>query len=226
MLKRLKLGQLGTRTVEWCAAAAVVVLALQLVLPAARTSYRHAAIKRTAVRGQQLHALITGINRTAELAPALEPYWPTNRFVNSTRYFRTFFTSGLCTNAFPAELLAAPGVPALTSTNPADFSFSNNAWCITMPAPNQTNDYPLLFTRNFSAGDKKHPILTDVTEFNRREAPFGDNAGIVVSARGVVRVIRATDLTAEVTLQSLFNPTGATNEFQSPYAAGERVIAP
>jgi hypothetical protein len=155
--------------------------------------------------------------------------WPTDSYGSSTEYFLDFFQSGLCTNAFPVDWLAAPGVPAFSGTNLADFAASNNAWCVAVPIKGQTNDFPFLFTRNLSAKkdseQAKGRSLGEIERLASDIAPFGDDVGIVVSWRGAVQVIKADELGEDVKLPQLFNPASATNRFLTPWASKKRVRA-
>ena len=210
-------GRLTARWAEFAVALIVVAVFAALVMPALRTANRHRAIALLAANGERLWGAIVRANRRAEASEEMSPMWPTNRNVGATEYFVGFFESDLYTNAFPADWLAAPGVPVFSGTNTADFAESNNAWCVSVPFPGQTNDFPFLFSRNFvSEEDERGGSIINIKELNPDSVPFGADVGIVVSYRGVVQVIKADDLGEEVKLSSLFNPTAATNQFLTP----------
>jgi len=215
-------GGLVSLMAERIVALGVVALFVAMVVPALIQANRHRDIVRLTQNGQRLREAIIRANQIAGVTESMSVMWPTNSRSGSTEYFLDFFHSDLYTNAFPADWLAAPGVPVFSGTNMANFTASNNVWCIAAPLQGQTNDFPFLFTRNFSVKKDKGRMVSEITRLNPDIAPFGDEVGIVVSYRGAVRVIKADELTKEVQLPGLFNPTSETNQFLTPWAKERR----
>ncbi|MDP6630998.1 MAG: hypothetical protein QGH42_00710 [Kiritimatiellia bacterium] len=211
-----------SRLAEVIVSLGVIVLFIALVSPAWVTANRHRDIVRLVASGERLREAIVSANVNAELVEDVSPLWPTNNYASSTEYFVEFFESDLYTNAFPAGWLAAPGVPQFVGTNTLAFTATNNAWCIAVPVEGQTNDFPFLFTRNLSLGKapekRKISTVDEITQLDPERTPFGGGQGIVISYKGTVQVIKARELSNEVRLPERFNPTGATNEFLTPWS--------
>lgn len=213
----------GVRMGEVVAASVVIAAFVIVAVVATRTVRRHEEVVSVAANIQQLREILFAANRAADPAKKQVPLWPTNGCESSTKFFISFFNSGLYTNAFPSDLLSGPGVPAFSGTNIVKFAPSNNIWCITIPSQSQTNDFPFLFTRNFLAGnDGKGTNLADVSILAKKVEPFGADVGVVVSYLGTVKIIRAGDLTNKAVLPRLFNPSGASNTFLSPWPPRHR----
>jgi len=211
-----------SRTAERIVALVIVAAFAVLVGPALTKANRHRETVRLVAKARVLREAIVTANLNTELVEDVSPLWPTNNYASSTEYLVEFFESDLYTNAFPAGWLAAPGVPRFVGTNTLEFTATNNAWCIAVPVEGQTNDFPFLFTRNLSPGKapgkQKIRTVDEIDQLDPERTPFGGILGIVISYKGTVQVIKARELTNDVKLPQLFNPTGATNEFLTPWS--------
>ena len=105
------------------------------------------------------------------------------------------------------------------TTNPAEFSAKNNAWCImaVTDVGNLDSGTPLFFTRNIGPDSSKpeNQRLDRVSGGNSKyppnNVPFGDKMVVVIGRGGQARIRRASEMS-----QSDFNPGHATNVFLAP----------
>jgi hypothetical protein len=132
------------------------------------------------------------------------PYPQGTEYANSTDYFRNVVTSKIMNVSF--SFFSAPNVPPPASETPADFTASNNAWCIVSDIMDTTKDgTPVLFTRNVSG-----TILTTNNTLTETMNPFGDKGAVVVQKGGSALALRSTDISIS------FNPVAATNTILRP----------
>lgn len=116
---------------------------------------------------------------------------------SSTDFFRICIVSNVLEN-FALNDFGDPALPAPASTNAADFTASNNAWCITLNCNSNTlPETPFLFSRNFcqvsSPRRGEPPIygnsLRDIKALCPRTKPLGSKYGVVITFGGSMRVL-------------------------------------
>ena len=96
----------------------------------------------------------------------------------------------------------------------------HNVWCVTLDIDgNMKAGVPVLFTQNFKFKSRgQDATLDQMIGLEPKARPYGDEAGIVIMRGGGGLVLDAKTAT-----QTNFNPTGATNRFLWPLAAGQDV---
>jgi prepilin-type N-terminal cleavage/methylation domain-containing protein len=144
------------------------------------------------------------------------PVWPrSGEFATSTEFFKMCIASNLLGTDFSFKQMAAVGVPAVASTDPALFAARNNAWCIAMDMNEDAkSETPFIFTRNLVASGGG-AALSDIDSLQTGATPFGEALGVYVTYGGATLKIRRADV-AKAGLQRQFNPFGATNAFVRP----------
>jgi len=118
--------------------------------------------------------------------------YPDDSYSESTDFFRDCIESNWL-SGFSFSMLAAPGVPACTSTNIADFKNQNNAWILVENVGTTIDGCPLLLTRNFckagGAAVADGDMLNTIVELDPNAMPFGDKLAVVISKGSSVKII-------------------------------------
>ncbi len=204
---------LAGKRIGWRLAGLGFALAT-VVVAAAWGTYRSRALERDK---QKAYLLFSGFapNYTAILVEGFEameadtfPAWGV--FPNSTAFFAGLVERCIL-NGATFDLFALPGVPPCRSAAPADFSCSNNAWCVVADYRTEWygKDVPFLFTRNLAI-DSLSEASAEALE---GIAPYGKKGVLALypDAWGCrVKFIPATDIA------TAFNPLHVTNRVLRP----------
>lgn len=131
-------------------------------------------------------------------------------FDNSTDYFIYVITNKIMNVDF--SFFSAPGILPAKSTDEADFTDINNAWCITADIGDSTPDgAPLLFTRNLNIMSTDDDLTTALSD----KDPFGKKGVVVVTKGGSSMSLKGD------TLVDNFNSVNSTNDVLRPTGALE-----
>ena len=163
---------------------------------------------RQAARALQEAPLHTPPGAALEPAPISDP--SRGVFATSTEYFQYLVTNGVLNVKF--AFFAVEGVPALGSTNAAEFTGRYNAWNVVTDINDSTPDgTPFMFTKNLDITsvrtdqDFRAHLKSDVDSFGNPVPAFGAKAVCVVGKGGSAMIVKADQL------QENFTPPGATN---------------
>ena len=112
-------------------------------------------------------------------------------FQDSTDYCRRLLEAG--SNTLDYSFFSLRGLPSARTTNAAEFTSANNAWCITANVDEQTPDRtPVIFTRNISVTNTAQctgPVAATLGD----EPPYGRDVAVVVLRGGTVMNVRPDD---------------------------------
>ncbi len=187
----------GFTLIELLVVIAIIGILAALLFPAITSALDKAKALRVSNNGKQIFMAIfdENVSRTALDLPSI---WPTSGSnANSTVYFQMLIDEQIL-QGVDFSYFSAPGVTPAASTNSADFTDVNNAWCITANISERTAaTVPFLFTKNITATD-----TADEPALDAAQDPFGDKFAIVITKGGSARVIPGSQFN-----QNTFNPT-------------------
>jgi len=187
----------GFTLIELLVVIAIIGILAALLFPAITGALDKAKALRVSNNGKQIFLAVFDEN-VSRIALDLPSIWPmSGSNSTSTAYFQMLVNDGVM-QGVDFSYFAGPGLNPASSTNSADFTAVNNAWCVTANITERTPaTVPFLFTRNITAATTgAAPAL------NPDENPFGSNFAIVITKGGSARVIPGRQFN-----QNTFNPT-------------------
>ncbi len=204
----------GFTLIELLVVIAIISVLATLLFPAVKAALLAGQATSVGSDGKQIWTGLYAVSLENEVA-GRPPVWPrADAYQTSTAYFQDCFSSNWLSGKYTFKYLSAPGLTAVSSVEPTDFSADNNAWCLVLGTDDNTKDEtPFMFTRNLTSttGGSR---LTDIDGFDKDINPFCDGIAVVVSVGGGIRLIRGRD--AGPGLQTQFNPLGEALTFVVP----------
>lgn len=189
----------GFTLIELLVVIAIIGILAALLFPAITSALDKAKALRVSNNGKQIFMAVfdENVSRTALDLPSIWPESGSN--ATSTVYFQMLIDEKIL-QGVDFSYFAAPGLSPASTTNSADFTAANNAWCITADITERTAaTVPFLFTRNITAAR-----TSDEPALDPEEDPFGDKFAVVITKGGSARVIPGAQFN-----QDTFNPTDA-----------------